>query len=744
MKIAVRLLSLLLLPFLALRAAPAPAVHDVRDYGAIGDGQTVNTVALQKAIDAANGAGGGTVLFTGGRYVTGTLYLKSHVTLRIETGAELAGSPVIDDYAADTFHTMIKNEVHMDRCLLFARDATNITLEGRGTIDGQGKLFPNAGDPVKNRPMLIRFLNCTNLRVRDLTLFAPASWTSSWLYCSDIAIDGITIHSRANINGDGLDFDGCDAVHVSNSTFDNSDDCICLQTSRADRPCRDVTVTNCRLTSRWSGMRIGLLSRGDIENVTVTNCTFRDIRDSGLKLQMGEGAALRNMTFSNLTMVNVLKPVFMTLSQHRAAVDAPEEFAPTGTMRGFLFSNISVETATGGPDAAFILTGLPGHALEDITFSDIRATFAGGGTAAHAQHIPAELVPENLKGRWPEYSRFGRHDPLRAVSTPAMSPGLALRNLAFRTTAPDARPPVIFGGCERRPEQRHSRRRCAIAFTLPTRQALRLCPDPLLPAVAFWPSSVVAPRFSALRSPVAPLPTAASLGAAVPATLPELAPRACSSITMAMASPPAPPTVRASRLPRRGSDHRRTRRESLVPESAARAHRTALGNDLPDRRPLPRRPLGTRLWRPAVAFPPTGTRPAVVFRGAPPGRRPAPFVGVKTQPSSMCFWTVDAAGISLWLDFRNGGSPSLPGDREIPAVTLVSLASELGESPFATITRFCRALLSRRPRLAPAPICGNNNWYYAYGHNFDADAMRRDAAFLAEISAGHHNRPFCA
>ena len=118
------------------------------------------------------------------------------------------------------------------------------------------------------------------------------------------------------------------------------------------------------------------------------------------------------------------------------------------------------------------------------------------------------------------------------------------------------------------------------------------------------------------------------------------------------------------------------------------------------------------------------------------------MAGVKTQPAALCFWTVDSAGVSLWLDFRNGGSPSLPGDREIAAATVVSLASAPEETAFAALTRFCR-LLCPAPRLAPAPICGNNNWYYAYGHNFDADAMRRDAAFLAELAAGHANRPYC-
>ena len=118
------------------------------------------------------------------------------------------------------------------------------------------------------------------------------------------------------------------------------------------------------------------------------------------------------------------------------------------------------------------------------------------------------------------------------------------------------------------------------------------------------------------------------------------------------------------------------------------------------------------------------------------------MAGVKTQPSALCFWTVDAAGISLWLDFRNGGGPSQPGDREIAAATIISLTNAPEETPLAALTRFCR-LLCPAPRLAPAPVCGNNNWYYAYGQNFDAEAMRRDAAFLAELADAHQNRPYC-
>lgn len=424
------------------------STYDVRTFGAVGDGQTLNTKALQSAIDGCNGAGGGVVLVTGGRYVTGTLYLKSNVCLRVESGAVLLGSPKIADYTTDTDRTMYIGEPYMDRCLLFARDAQNISIEGQGTIDGQGKSFPNRGDGRRNRPKLLRLLNCSRIRVRDITLQAPAAWTTEIRYCSDIAVDGITIFSRANSNGDGLDFDGCEKVRVSNSTFDTSDDSICLQTSLAEKPCRDVVITNCHFTSRWAGMRIGLLSRGDFENVVVTNCTFRDHNDSGLKIQMNEGGEMKNMIFSNLIMQNVPRPVFLTFCQQRAWVDSPPGYAPMKRVRNIQFSNILVDYASSGKNAAFVVTGMPGFPVENLSFTDIHATFPGGGTAEDAKNVLAEFTPANLidaqgRNRWPEYSLLRGTVPAFGLYARHVK-GMALRNVDLDTKTPDARPAIVL------------------------------------------------------------------------------------------------------------------------------------------------------------------------------------------------------------------------------------------------------------------------------------------------------------
>ena len=164
-------------------------VFDIRTYGASPNGETINTAFIQKAIDACTASGGGTVLVAGGSFVTGTIYLKDNVALHIAEGAVLMGSTDISDYATDTYKNIYANESHMDRCLIFARNAQHISIEGKGTINGQGQMehFPTDGS---QRPMLIRFLECSHLRMRDVNLINPAAWTSAWLYCRILRLTG--------------------------------------------------------------------------------------------------------------------------------------------------------------------------------------------------------------------------------------------------------------------------------------------------------------------------------------------------------------------------------------------------------------------------------------------------------------------------------------------------------------------------------------------------------------------------
>ena len=419
--------------------------YSIGEYGAIGDGSTVNTAAIQQAIDACHAAGGGAVYIPSGTYCTGTIELKSRVELVLAPGAVLLGSPRIADYRCDCGENRYRGEPEMDRCLIFARGAQDIGIRGQGIINGNGALtvFPNADDPGRNRPMLMRLIDCRGIRVREVTFHDPAGWTSAWISCHDIVVDGITIHSRVNDNGDGLDFDGCTRVRVSNSDFDTSDDCICLQTSHLDTPCRDVVISNCTFCSKWAGIRIGLLSRANLESVTVSNCTFRDISDAGLKIQMCEGATLQNMVFGNLVMQRVPRPIFVTLAGQRCCVDAPPGIPAPGQLRRLHFHDILIDNSELDLDSHLVISGVPGHVVEDISLSNISLLSRGGAGADLADPGGVvELDPDGLAGHWPEYYCFKRILPAAGLYARHVR-GLRLQNLDLRTVEADARPAVV-------------------------------------------------------------------------------------------------------------------------------------------------------------------------------------------------------------------------------------------------------------------------------------------------------------
>lgn len=434
--------KVIILFFIGLQMQVYATEFNVIDYGAKADGITKDTKAVQAAIDACSKNGGGTVIIPAGKTVViGTIYMKDFVTLHVENGAVLLGSPDYDDYTTDTHKNTYKNEPHMDRCLIFASGAKSFAIEGYGTIDGNGHK-ENFTEKKGGRPMMMRFLNCSKIHMKDITLINPAAWTSAWLYCDEIVVDGIKIVSRVNRNGDGLDFDGCTNVSVSNSAFDTSDDSICLQTSRADKPCKDIVITNCVFTSKWAGMRIGLASRGDFESVTVSNCTFHDIDDSGLKIQMNEGGEMKNMVFSNLVMKNVPRPIFMTFCQQRAGVDAPDQVLPMKAMHSFVFDGIIADNRELDKNSAFFITGMPDNYITDIQLTNVQFTVSGGGTKEDASNQIKEYTLETLGEWWPEFYLVGTL-PASGLYARHIK-GFSVINFQLITINNDERPLIVF------------------------------------------------------------------------------------------------------------------------------------------------------------------------------------------------------------------------------------------------------------------------------------------------------------
>lgn len=387
--------------------SPAGLFH-VRQFGAVGDGKTLDTEAIQKAIDACARAGGGKVYLQGGTFLSGTIRLKSNVTLVVEAGATLLGSTDIADYPDITPDIIYLYRSRFTKYLIYGEKAENIGLTGHGVIDGQGKHFPAKPGDDKGRPYILRFSECRNVRVENLTFRDSARWLSHYLACENVTISGISVHAKIRENRDGIDIDSCQDVRVSDCRIDTGDDAIVLKAT-TERPCRRVTITNCVLSSMASALKMGTESNGGFEDVAISNCVIHDSGYSGIAIEMVDGGVLDRVTISNITMKNVKVPIFVRLGNRaRPIPDLPPP--GMGVLRNVMISNIQ---ATACDEIGCSITGIPGFPVENITLNNIRLEFCGGGTAEDAMREIPEKIDAYPSGRMfgtlSAYGFFCRH-----------------------------------------------------------------------------------------------------------------------------------------------------------------------------------------------------------------------------------------------------------------------------------------------------------------------------------------------
>lgn len=453
---------------------------NIRDFGAVGDSITMDAKSIQAAIDACTKSGGGTVWVPSGKYHIGTIKLKSNVTLSLDVGAYLLGSQDIVDYDQDLPKTREGNA----ECLIFAENATNITIEGLGVIDGRGThlAFPRDKKRRKPRPRLIRMENCTHLKFKGVTYKRPAFWGIHLVDCKDIHFDAITVRFRNNnYNNDGLDLDGCEDVLIENCDIEAGDDAICLKSSL--NPCKNIEVRNCRISSNTAPLKFGTSSRGGFMNVKVANCHFYDCPMGAIKLQLVDGGRLENIDISRITMEEVGNPIFIRLGNRGrkytkdldiefiANKDGVDEGIPVGTLKNIHIRDVEAEVIKESPEkeakapykrkdlmkqnlsddemakkqkertGPIMITGIPGHYVENVILEDITISFPGGGNEEDANRV----VPEDIK-RYPEQYFFGVLPAWGAYIRHAKN--IEFKNVKLSTRTSDMRKEVVLDDVE--------------------------------------------------------------------------------------------------------------------------------------------------------------------------------------------------------------------------------------------------------------------------------------------------------
>jgi Glycosyl hydrolases family 28 len=446
-------------------------IYNVRDFGAKGDSVTLDTTAIQTAINACTRDGGGTVLVPAGTFLIGTVELKSNVTLHIAASGKLLGSADGKQYHAVDAIPLSGDTTLNDGnwALLFAVEAKNVTLEGPGTIDGQGFQFhspvrgtpPPSGLGGNKRPYHLLTYRCEGLIVRNIDLIDCAYHSLRIVQSKRVHMEGIYIHNRVNSNNDGFHFISSQYVTVTNCTVLSQDDACALFGS-----CKFVTITNSVFSTRWSVFRFG---GGFVENIAISNCVLYQVYGCPIKFQGNPGSRYENISFSNLVLQDVTGPIHVSVGPRapRAATPGapvtpstddfdPSTGAPRGTttpavLRDISFSNIHGTVTTDPPqlaDAKVTSTANPGEkhscitlncvggaTMENVSLDNIHLVFGGGGTAEDAarRDLPEVAGEYFAMGPMPAYGLYARN--VR---------GLTLQNIRLQVATPDLRPALIF------------------------------------------------------------------------------------------------------------------------------------------------------------------------------------------------------------------------------------------------------------------------------------------------------------
>ncbi len=419
--------------FCYAKAQKQNIVFNVKDYGAKADGKTLDINAINKTIAAAAKTGGGTVYFPAGKYLTGSIHLQNNITLYIDNGAAIIAAPVNAANGYDEEEPGPNNEYedvghrHWHNSLIWGDSLHDIAIIGQGLINGKNlyKDWTHGEKQSANKAIGLRL--CRNVIIKDISILH-----GGWFGILATGVDNFTLDNvKFDTNRDGVDIDCCHNVHISNC-FVNSpyDDGICLKSSYAlgyARSTENVTITNCQVSGYDEGtlldgtykrtdnsayhfsptgrIKFGTESNGGFKNITISNCVFDYCR--GLAIESVDGALIEDVTITNITMRDVVNdPVFIRLG---ARMRGPAG-APVGEIRRVIISNIvSYNSAA---NYACTISGIPDHDINDITLSNIKMYFKGGGNNSSADSIPEKI------NQYPEPGMFGVNPGVWNVHSP--------------------------------------------------------------------------------------------------------------------------------------------------------------------------------------------------------------------------------------------------------------------------------------------------------------------------------------
>ncbi|GAB3149114.1 glycoside hydrolase family 28 protein [Amycolatopsis stemonae] len=444
------------LPFVGSPAAGAEELSqggffDVTKFGAKGDGRTIDTAAINRAIDAAAGRGG-TVYFPAGTYASYSIHLKNNVALYLGANATILAAAPAGGKGYDPAEPGAGNPYqdfghsHWHNSLIWGENLENVTIEGPGKIDGKGLVAGGSAESVPlNGNKAIALKLCRNVAIRDITIVNGGHFGILPTGVDNFRIDGLVIDT----NRDGIDIDCCKNVRIANTTVNSpNDDAIVLKSSYALNRVRDtenVTIDNCFVSGydlgtlvdgtfktasygRTGRVKFGTEANGGFRNIAISNVVFEYCR--GLALETVDGGWLEDVTISNLTMRKVQMPLFLRLGARMRG--------PAGSPVGFLrrVSISDVTTVDADPRYPSCIAGIPGHPIEDVKLSSIRHHLAGGLTPGDAVQNPPELetaYPEpSMFGTLPAYGFFFRH-----------ARGISLDNVDVHFGAQDTRPAFV-------------------------------------------------------------------------------------------------------------------------------------------------------------------------------------------------------------------------------------------------------------------------------------------------------------